>query len=234
MEEQGMFPNQIDWGDAADIAHWLGHLRQKLSRRYRHLDTQLLDGSIEDALLHYQRCPQCFDVSRGVPLLYYLVWRTRHYLDKRLQKMKRRRQREKAAGISEKNFEKIVSEVRGRGGIYLGEERTEQEIEEQREEAERRQEGLAALLLHLNSHDRCGLYLFLLGASCEKWVQHLGIERLPPEEQRCQVNREKDRLKKKLRRWAQKMRGGLDLKTERKFGQPVLTRVESANHGGCS
>jgi len=36
----------------------------------------------------------------------------------------------------------------------------------------------------------------------------LGIEYLLSEEQRRKINAEKDRLKKKLKRWAQKMREG--------------------------
>lgn len=203
-----MFPDQINWSDPADIAHWLDHLRQKLIRRYGHIDADLLDASIEDALMHYQNRPQCFDASRGVPRLCYLEWRTRHYLDKRFQKVRRRQQHEKAVGVSEKKFEKIVSEVRGRGGIYLGKDRTEQGPDERREESNGWRKVLGRILMLLNTHDRAGVFLFLLGASREEWVQHLGIERLSEREQQQQVNREKDRLMKKLKRWAQKMRGG--------------------------
>ncbi|HLI62938.1 MAG TPA: hypothetical protein VKV05_06035 [Terriglobales bacterium] len=60
----------------------------------------------------------------------------------------------------------------------------------------------------LKPHDRAGVELLCAGAGCERWIQHLGIEYLLSEEQRRKINAEKDRLKKKLKRWAQKMREG--------------------------
>src|SRR5579884_711752 len=224
-----MLPDQINWSDTADFLHWLAYLRQKFNGRCSHIDAHLLDGSIEDALLHYRDHPEKFDSGR-TPLSYYLWLRTRHSLDKRLQKVKRRRQHEKTVGVSEKDFEKIVSEVRGTRGIYLGKDGTEQESEERREEVIRQKEALDAIVANLNPHDRVGVDLLRIGASVETWVQHLEIERLPQREQQHTVNLEKDRLKKKLKRRAQKMQGGrLAPRTERKFGQPVLKRVESVS-----
>lgn len=228
-----MFPDHIEWSDPADFLHWQAYLRQRYIRRNSHVDAHLLDESIQDALLNYRDHPERFDASRG-SLTHYLWLRTRHYLDKQLQKEKRHRQREKAVGVSEKEFEKIVSEVRVRGGIYLGKDGKAQEAEERQEESVKRDKILWEILPLLPSYDRCGVYLFLLRASREEWVEHLRIEHLPREEQQDRVNREKERLRKKLKRRAQKMQGGLDLKTEHKFGQPVLTRVESVNHGGYS
>jgi hypothetical protein len=167
----------------------------------------LLDASIEDALEHYRDHPEKFDASRGSLSHYLWLW-TRHYLDKRLRKVKRRRQHEKTAGVSEKKFERIVSEVRGRGGIYLGKDRTEQETEERREKFERRKEALHTIVALLNPHDRDGVELLLAGASREEWIWHLGIERLTRDDQQDAVNREKERLMKKLRRRARKIQGG--------------------------
>jgi len=99
--------------DSEVIAHELALLRQRLSRRHSHIDEHLLDEVIEDALLHYCDCPEQFDGSQGAPLECYLTWRARSYMSTELRKEKRHRQHERAAGVSEKDFEKIVSEVRG-------------------------------------------------------------------------------------------------------------------------
>lgn len=90
--------------------------------------------------------------------------------------------------------------------INIGKDRAEQETEEQREEAERRKEALDAIVADLNPHDRAGVDLLRTSASREEWLRHLGIERLPEKEQQRKVNVEKDRLKKKLKRRAEKMR----------------------------
>jgi hypothetical protein len=223
---------QVDMSDPAVLAYLLVGLHQKLSKKFNHVDEHLLDGSIDDALLRHLRCPERFDASRDVPLSYYLELWIRSYLDMKRRRVSRRRKHEKAAGVSDKVFEKILSETRGGGCIYLGKNRTDEEGEEQREEAERRKEAFDTLVARLNPHDRAGVELLRTGASHEEWVQHLGIVSLPQSAQRRKVNLEKDRLKKTLKRWAQKMQGGgLDLRTEDKFGQPVLTRVERVNHG---
>lgn len=201
-----MFPDHIDWNDPADITRWLDYLRQKLRTGYSGVIEDLLEAAIVDALVHYERHPECFDASRG-SLSCYLWWRARHYLDKQLQKEKCHCKHEEAAGVSDKDFEKTVSEVRGRRGIDIGRESSEEEGEDRREEAKRRKAVLYALLPLLNSHDRCGVYLFFLGASREEWVEHLGIEHLPQKEQHRKVNRKKERLIKKLKRRAQTMRG---------------------------
>jgi hypothetical protein len=202
-----MVHDQIDLSDPASIARVKDKLRQKLRRRYGRIDQHLLEESIEDALMHYRNYPEKFDATRGVPLLSYLELWTCHYLDKRLQRVKRRRKHEKAAGVSDKIFEKIVSEMRARGGIYIGKESTEEEAEQLREEAERWKEVLDALLALLNPHDRAGVDLLRIGASREEWIRHLRIEHLPQKEQQRKVNVEKDRLKKKLKRWARKIQG---------------------------
>lgn len=108
-----MTHDQIDWCDPASIAQVRDYLRQELRSRYGGVEEQVREESIEDALMHYQRYPQSFDASRGVPLYFYLEMRTRHYLDKLLQKANRHREHAKAVGVWEKKFEKIVSETRG-------------------------------------------------------------------------------------------------------------------------
>ena len=149
-----------DQGDASDpefIAHELSDLHQKLSRRYGHIDEHLLDASIEDALMHDLRCPECFDASRGATLESYLIWRTRHYLDKRLRKVNCRRKHEKTVGILEINFEKIVSEVMAERGISLGRDESEPEAEDRDEEIARERAILDAIVSRLNPRDQAGV-----------------------------------------------------------------------------
>ncbi len=211
-----------DTGDPSDpefIAQELSYLRQKLSRRYRHIDEHLLDASIEDALLYYRRNPHCFDASRGVPLSSYMELWARSYLFRLLRREKRHRRHQKAAGVSERNFEKILSEVRAERSIYTGRDRSGQEAEEREEELDRQRGVVNAIVAQLNPRDRAGVRLLLDGASFEEWVRHLGIEHLPRKEQQHKVNGEKDRLMKYLKRRAQKMQGGgVEIGSEPEFG----------------
>lgn len=182
-------------------------LRQKLGGRYRYVDTELLEEAIDDALIHYHAHPETFDSSRAASLLSYLVLRVRHYLDKKLQKERRHQQHEKAAGVSDKNFEKIMSEVRVGRGIYVGRDKNDRDAAERQESLERQRAILNAIMADLDTCDLDGVRLLLAGASTDEWVKHLGIEHLPHEEQHAQVKREKDRLIKKLQRRAQKVQG---------------------------
>lgn len=204
-----MSDDKIDWSDSASIERAKDFLRQKLRGRYGGVDEQLLDESIEDALRHYQNHPESFDLSRGASLYSYLEWKARSYMAVRLRKVSRRRKHEKAIGISDRIFEKILSEMTGRRCINIGKENTaEEEAEQQREEAERRKAVLDAIVADLNPHDQAGVELSRTGAPHEEWVRHLGIERLPENEQRRKIYAEKDRLKKKLKRRARKIQEG--------------------------
>lgn len=203
-----MLHDQDDLSDPAVMAYVVADLHQELSGRYRHVDEQLLVESIEDAVLHLLARPELFDASRGVPRSFYLKLWVRSYLDKKLRKEKRHRQHEKAAGVSEKIFEKIVSEVGSGRGIYLGRDRSEQEEEEREEEVERERKNLDAIVARLNPCDQVRVQLLRVGASREEWVGQLEIEDMPLKEQQGKVNAEKDRLMKKLKRRAQKMPGG--------------------------
>lgn len=198
-----MFPYQIDWNDQADTDRWIEHLRRKFSRRYWHIDAHLLNGSIADALMRYRSGTGEFDPSRSSLSFYLALW-VRSYLDMKLRKVKRQRKRERPAGVSDKIFEEILSETSRGKCICIGKDKTEPE----REEAERRNEVFDALVARLNPHDRAGADLLRAGASREDWVQHLGFEPLPKGEQRDRINRERERLRTKLKRWAQKMQGG--------------------------
>jgi hypothetical protein len=152
--------------------------------------------------------PERFDASRGVPLSFYLELWVRSYLDKELRKEKRHRKHEKAAGVSEKIFEKIVSGVGAGRDIYIGRDRSEQEVEEREEEVERERKLLDAIVAHLNPRDRAGVQLLRVGVSREEWVRHLRIEDMPRRKQQRKVDAHKDHLMKKLKRRAQKMQGG--------------------------
>lgn len=202
-----MTHDPVDWNDLASIAQAQAHLRQKLRKSYRGIDDQWVEASIEDALMHYRRCPENYDASRG-SLYHYLELRARSYLTMRLRKANRRRQHEKAVGVLDRIFEKKMSETSGRRPINIGKNKTEEEAEEEQEEAERRKEALDAVLALLNPHDRAGVELLRTGASSEEWIRHLGIESLPQKEQQRNIYAAKDRLMKKLKRRARKLQGG--------------------------
>ncbi len=204
-----MSDGKIDWSDGASIDRAKDHLRQRLRGRYSGADEHFLEASIEDALMHYQKHPESFDASRGASLYYYLELRARSFMHMRLRKVNRRRKHEKAIGVSDKIFEKILSEMRGKRCINIGKESTvEEEAEQQREEAKRWKEALDGIVADLNPHDRAGVDLLRAGASRDEWVGHLRIDRLPDKEQRRKIYAEKDRLMKKLKRRAQRMQGG--------------------------
>lgn len=197
---------RLDPSKLADVAPTMASLRQNFKRKYNSVDEHLLEESIEHAVLHYVADPDCFDASRGVPLPYYLWLWSRSYLDKRLRKNKRRRMHEKAVGVSEKEFEKIMSGNRGGTGIYLGKDENGQEIEEREEELERARSILDVIVPGLDPYNQAAVQLLRDGASGAEWVRRLGIEYLPRKRQQRRIDAEKDRLRKLLRRKAEKMR----------------------------
>ncbi|HTU89059.1 MAG TPA: sigma factor [Gemmataceae bacterium] len=211
--------------DSEVIAQLLSLLHEHLSERYRHIDEHLLEESIEDAVLRYGAHPEQFDASRGDFLSYLLSW-VRSYLYRGRRKETRHRLHEKAAGVSDKIFERIVSEAGVGRSIYnIGRDESEKEVEEREERRERQRAILNAMMARLDSCELAEVQLFLAGASHEEWVRHMGIEHLPPEEQREEVNKEKARLKINLKRWAQKMQGGRN-----QFGARV--RISSLDADG--
>lgn len=198
----------LDKLHSQEIAQEQFLLRQMLGGRYRHIDEDMREESIDDALLFFLAHPQCFDMSRGDSLDCCLEWRARGYLGARLRGEQRHRQHQTAAGVSDKIFEKIMSEEGVGRRNYIGRERNEREAEEREERLESQRAILKVLMARLKPHDLDGVQLLLAGASSEEWMRHLGIEQLPPKQQQKKVNREKERLIRKLKRWAQDMQRG--------------------------
>lgn len=175
---------------AASLGIWLGHLRQRLARRYWSVDPHLLDASIEDALLRHMRKPQQFDPARSALSEYLAMW-ARSYLFRRLRRERCHKGHEKVVGASEKQFEQILSEIRAGRSMYS--ERGSETREAEREALEKAAASLSLL-------EQAEVELLCQGASPADWVRLLGIAHLPKAEQHHKVNAEKDRLKKKLRR----------------------------------
>jgi hypothetical protein len=181
-----------------EIYSLLPLLIRLLSRKHPH-DRDEAAESAEDAVLDYLSEPERFDPCRGCALVTWLAIQARGHMSHLLRKKASREKHEKAVGIAEKIFEEKMSEMGV--GMAISKGRDEDKTEEWRQE-------LDDLLRMLNPCDCDGVLLLRRDAPIEEWVQHLHIEDLPVEEQRHRINREKDRLKKKLRRLAQRMQGG--------------------------
>lgn len=222
----------IEWGDPAVIVHVIALLRQKLRKCFWWIDEHLMEEAIEDAVLDHKRYPERFDASRGVSLSYYLALCARSYLFTRLRQVKRRRKHEKAVGVSETIFENLEKKCRekGLGGVSSVERNESEQKSEDREDDQAQEAILDVLVAQLKPRDQIGARLLHEGASCEEWVRHLRIEKLPHEKQQHKIDAEKDRLRKLLRRRVRKLQG-VSPKPEFGFEQLVLKRTESANHG---
>lgn len=194
--------DRVCYGDMQsrdEICSLLPLLIRLLSRKHPH-DWDEATESAEEALLGYLSEPDRFDPCRGCSLVTWLAIQARGHMSHLLRKEASHEKHEKAVGIAEKIFEENMSEMSVEMAISKG--RDEEKIEEWRQE-------LDDLLQMLNPCDCDGVVLLRRDAPREEWVQHLQIEYLPVKEQRHRINAEKDRLKKKLRRLAQRMPGGV-------------------------
>ncbi len=181
-----------------EICSLLPSLTRMLGRKHPR-DQEEAAESVEEALLKYLSAPERFDPCRGCTLVTWLAIQARGHMSHRLRKKASRQKHEKVVGVAERIFEEKLSEMGVEMAICKG--RYEHKIEEWRQKMD-------DLLQMLKPCDCNRVALLRRHAPCEEWVQHLHIEDLPEEEQRYTINREKDRLKKKLRRLAQRMQGG--------------------------
>src|SRR5438874_9018475 len=89
---------QLVTGDASvanEIATLaLSSLRPQLRHAFPRVGTEILIEACEDAILDYLRCPQRFDVARGVPLAAYLYRASWRNVADKLDAVARRRARE--------------------------------------------------------------------------------------------------------------------------------------------
>jgi len=164
-----------------------GRLIRKLRQRFPQLaSSEMIDEACADAVMSYIKRPEQFDCDRGKSLFNYLLMSADGDLRNALAKAKRRRAKENVmAGVE---LESVAGNEESEAGCLdaesnlpsvqivierLFDDPTDQRLAEMILDGERLTTAFAAVL---------------------------GLERLPVKDQRKQVKRHKDRIKKKLSR----------------------------------
>lgn len=162
-------------------------LLQRLTKKYPQLhDSDLFYDAVTDALMSYIKRPAQFDPTKRT-LIGFLVMAAEGDLLNALAKEKRRRQKE----IPLEDVELEVSA--GNSEIEEGNSETEPEREKLRQALPR---------IFGDPKDLLMVELMMSGErTTEAFVKVLEIRHLPMEQQRREVKRHKDRLKKRLERY---------------------------------
>jgi RNA polymerase sigma-70 factor, ECF subfamily len=162
-------------------------LIHRLTRKFPKLpDSDLLYDAVTDALMSYVKRPAQFDPAKR-SLMGFLVMAAEGDLHNALAKEKRRRQKE----ISFKDVE-------------LGEAAGKSEVEDGNSETEPAEEKLRQALPRIfeDPKDLVMVEMMISGErTTEAFVEVLKLQHLPIEQQRREVKRHKDRLKKRLERY---------------------------------
>jgi hypothetical protein len=198
LEVHGRFVHGDTAAWEAIAEHFLERLSQRFFRLHPDVDRNLIIESVEDALLDYQKCPQRFDATLGVPLDYWLFIRTRGHLSHLLRKEQAYHRHEQAIGIEEKKFAEIAI-ILSRKGLRNGYSLREEE----QPDCSARERWLLA---QFSPREHGVLILLQEKAPKEEWIQLLDLESLPPEQQVRQIDREKERIRKKRQRVRKKWR----------------------------
>lgn len=181
--------DQTAWEEIA--AYFLPRLSQWLSYRHPNADAHLLGESVEDALIGYQKDPQGFDASRGVPLSYWLLFQARGHLSHKLRREQRYHVKELTSGVDAEDFSKIVENMsrkrQGNGYLFI-------EGESEIICSEEMRRWLDATF---SENEQVEFGLLVERKPLEVWAQLLGVESLPEAEQRRLIDREKERIRKK-------------------------------------
>ena len=151
------------------------------------IDEQLINDGVVDALLDYCATPAQFDATRGVPVESFLRTAARRNVANALRGERRRKERERKVG-NEKH-ELTVADDPVAGNI-------------RQEDLARLSERREAILVALTSPtDRDVIVLWLDGVrDSSAYAALLHITHLPTDEQRAEVEREKERILRFLRR----------------------------------
>lgn len=172
-----------DTNATSELAHaFLPWLSERLARRFRRADPHLLDSIAIDCVLRLCEQPARYDPARG-SLDHYLLMDAEGDVRNALNSQARRA----ARMVSLETVELRTAA----GNIQQGADEPEDE-------------NLASLVAEVAGSDpreRAVLELMLDGERRTRpYVEVLGLHGLPPDEQRREVKRWKDRLKKRLRR----------------------------------
>jgi len=169
-------------------SQWLGVSSFQLGHNSPAPDEHALNDSLEDALRNFLVHPAHYHADCGLTVAGYLRMVARGAFANRRRSQSRRRKREKTLGVYPQEFENIFGNDGGNkpstGQYDIG-------------------EVLEQFRKTLPAADLPAFDLLRAGAPQEDWVRHLQLEGRPEEEQRRRINREQERLKRKLRRRAQ-------------------------------
>lgn len=164
----------------------LSALQRRLRRRFPRAPDDSIVNAVEDALLDYAARPARFDPSRGVPLEAYILRASTCNLVDDLRAEHRRRARESRYASS------VLFDSRSPGLREF-----EPRYDQQTLDTELDFSAMAA-----NDSEASALRLWLGGE--KRWprlAEALGARELPPDQQRAEVKRFKDRILSRLRRW---------------------------------
>lgn len=165
----------------------LPSLREEIAQRFPRVDDQLVSDGVIDAVLDYCASPDQFEPATGVPLDRFLAGAAWRNVANLLTSERRRKRREKKA-CGEKREGSVALDPLARNLQR-----------EEREECEERQAAMFAALAE--PRDREILALRLAGVrETAAFARILNITELPPEHQRVEVKRHKDRIARFLRR----------------------------------
>jgi RNA polymerase sigma-70 factor, ECF subfamily len=165
----------------------LERLLHRLTKKYPKLgDPDLLCDAVTDALMSYIKRPAQFDPAKRT-LMGFLVMAAEGDLRNALAKAKRRRQKE----IPLKDVELKVAA----GNSELEEENSDTELE-------REKLRQALPVIFEDPKDLAMVELMMFGErTTGAFAEVLKLQHLPAEQQRREVKRHKDRLKKRLERY---------------------------------
>jgi RNA polymerase sigma-70 factor, ECF subfamily len=165
----------------------LEQLLDRLTKKYPKLhDPDLLYDAVTDALMSYIKRPAQFDLGKR-SLIGFLVMSAEGDLRNALAKGKRLRQKEIALGDVE------LGVAAGNSGVRDENSETESKGEKLRQALPR---------IFGNPKDLVMVELMIAGErATAAYARVLGLQNLPPEQQRREVKRHKDRLKKRLERY---------------------------------
>jgi hypothetical protein len=176
--------------EVADIL--LEPLLQRLAQKYPQLpDSDLLYDAVTDALMSYIKKPAQFNPAKRT-LIGFLFMAAEGDLRNALAKIKRRRQKE----IPLKDVELKVAA--GNSKLEEGNSSTEPEREKLRQ---------ALPMIFEDPKDLAMVELMMSGErTTEAFAEVMKLQHLPIDQQRREVKRHKDRLKKRLERYGKTLK----------------------------
>jgi hypothetical protein len=170
-------------------AYWLPLLTKELRRRLGGMDGHVVEEAAEDSLLVLQKNPEKYPDCTGDEILPELEAQAYGRIRNKTRQRYRRSRHERTWGVSAEDFCRICVQKEGSAGLIYRE-----AVNSPLSDA------ISGVVSGLSAKEQVEASLLGEDASWEEWARILGIRHLPEPEQRCLVSKEKQRVKKKLRR----------------------------------